>query len=95
MFVVRIKNDEALMFRTFSRPQAARNWICRHIDADPSSTAVDLYEVPGCGEVAVAVAAVRDGRCRHVASGEKLMLQDFQNRSGLMAGMGVGTGAGF
>ena len=95
MFVIRIEDDEALTFRVFGKLQGAKDWICALTDEDVSDWRIDLYEVPGAAGDVKAVEAVRDGHGRHVAVGGNLIIQDMRHRSSFLAGMGIGTGAGF
>jgi|EndMetStandDraft_8_1072994.scaffolds.fasta_scaffold1351794_1 hypothetical protein len=93
MFVVKVENDEALMFRVFSKLSAAKAWalLCRNRDGD---CVVDVYGTPGISEELAAIAAVRAGEGRLVVRGERLAA-DLRENSAFLVCMGLGTGAGF
>ena len=94
MYVVRVETDQAPVFRTFWRGQAARNWALSQGLSDEECR-VDVYRTLGIRDAISAVEAVRDGRGHLLVTGEKLVLQNFRERSCFLAGMGIGTGAGF
>ncbi len=65
VFVVRIQNDEATMYRAFRRLQTARRWA---VESDHGShdAMFDVFAVEGVDESNAAVAAARSGSARHV-----------------------------
>ena len=94
MFVVTVETDEAPSFCAFTRSKPALDWALSR-SLDDSGCVVGVYRAPGGSSGVQAVEAVRDGRGRLVMSGDNLRLQYFRERSCVMAGMGIGTGAGF
>ena len=94
MFVVKVETDEAPVFRAFWRSQAAKDWALQRSHED-AHWIVGVYRTLGIRDGIKAVEAVRDGRGTLLTSGEKLQLQNLRERSCFLAGMGIGTGAGF
>jgi hypothetical protein len=94
MFVVKVETDEAPAFRAFWRSQAAKDWALQR-SLDDAHCSVAVFRAVGIRDAIKAVEAVRDGRATLLFSGEKLQQQNFRERSCMLAGMGIGTGAGF
>ncbi|WP_152045623.1 hypothetical protein [Aureimonas psammosilenae] len=61
MFVVRIENDEATVFRAFRHSQSAKRWAVER-DDDHMQSAIDIFAVPSADDSEGAVSAVREGR---------------------------------
>lgn len=95
MYVVRIETDEALMFRAFRKLQAAKFWANARQGADDFDTVIDIYDVPGIEDEMHAVKSIRDGSGKLVLSGARLPFHDIRQNANFLAGVGIGTGAGF
>ncbi|GGD86088.1 hypothetical protein GCM10011390_00850 [Aureimonas endophytica] len=72
MFVVRIQNDEATLYRAFRRWQGAKLWA-EEKNLEHSANLVDVFEASGAGDDRAAVRAVREDRARLVVRGEALV----------------------
>ncbi|BDA84080.1 hypothetical protein Sa4125_16220 [Aureimonas sp. SA4125] len=94
MFVVKVETDEALMFRAFRKLSEAKSWAVQSCRRDGDCRA-DVYGTPGIADELAAAVAVREGRGRLVARGDKLAASDLRNNSNFLVCMGLGTGAGF
>jgi Holliday junction resolvase-like predicted endonuclease len=71
MFVVRVENDEATLYRAFRHWQTARSWAAER-NVEDVDCLVDILEVAGSDDPKLAVAMARKGDVRTVARGEAL-----------------------
>lgn len=65
MFVVRIQNDEATLFRAFRRLSTARRWAGER-NAEDAGSRFDIFDVAGAPEASSAVTAAHSGKGIHV-----------------------------
>lgn len=71
MFVVRVENDEATLYRAFRRLQSARSWAAER-NLEDVDCLVDIFETSGSEDPKFAIAAARRGDAREILRGEAI-----------------------